>query len=460
MIFSRLRIVTCALAASFILAPASAADLDGTTWRVILQSGNLGPVEMHLALSERNGLIQGHNVSGALEEIRQLPGAKGGDVHLDGGLFAFTAKRSGESYVGMTAAPWSGDAIRFDVDETGRISGSLKGWLLGGDFEGKQVDQAAALRDYSAVWRSIEQVVAAKIFQPKDLESDAYQLFRQRMTAISHRALDDLDLLIGFRFAWANDPFSHFELRRSDVSAEMMFRSLDELRIGRESARVSFDGDVAILRVDTMMGNDTIEQIDAAYQAIAEAGSKALVIDLVGNGGGAFAVKPLVEHVIDESLDAGYFVSQKWNVAHNELPTAEQIRAVEPWSGWKLSAFWQDVQEMGLMRLRFSPVEPNFDGPVFVAVDKRSASATELAADALRSSGLVTLVGETTAGEMLSQSLFDAGEGFLVSLPVADYASAAHGRIEGVGVPVDVEAGSAEALETAKRLALDSIKKK
>lgn len=459
MMFSRFRIFTCALVASFILASASAADLDGRTWRVTLHSGNLGPVEMHLALSERDGVIHGHSVSGALEEIRKLPGAQADDVSLEVGLFAFAARQTEEGYVGTMAAPWSGDEIRFGVDENGRISGSLEGWLLGGDFAGEQVDGTAALRDYPALWRSIEQVTAAKIFQPKDLESDAYRLFRRRMTAISERAIDDLDLLIGFRFGWTNDPFSHLELRRSDVSAEEMFSSLDDLRIGRESAHVSFDGDVAILRVDTMMGNDTIEQIDAAYEAIAKAGSKVLVIDLVGNGGGAFAVKPLVEHVIDEPMDAGYFVSQKWNVAHEELPTGEQLQTVEPWSGWKLSAFWRDVQQMGLMRLRFFPAEPNFNGPVFVAVDKRSASATELAADALRSSGLVTLVGETTAGEMLSQSLFDAGDGFLVSVPVADYASAANGRIEGVGVPVDVAARSSQALETAKRLALELIRK-
>ena len=54
---------------------------------------------------------------------------------------------------------------------------------------------------------------------------------------------------------------------------------------------------------------------------------------------------------------------------------------------------------------------------------------------------------------MLSQSMFDVADGFIVSLPVADYYSVAHGRIEGAGVPVDVEASSAQALEVAKQLA-------
>jgi len=48
--------------------------------------------------------------------------------------------------------------------------------------------------------------------------------------------------------------------------------------------------------------------------------------------------------------------------------------------------------------------------------------------------------------------MYDAGEGFLVSLPIADYFSSEHGRIEGVGVRADIEVPSADAAETARGL--------
>ena len=270
-------------------------------------------------------------------------------------------------------------------------------------------------------------------------------------------ARDDLDFVLAFRFAWTNDPFSHFELRRSAVPAEAMMKHFDGFRVGQPAARVQIDGDLAVLRVDTMMGNDTVEYVDAAYDEIARVGSRALIIDLRGNEGGAFAVKPLVEHVIDEPLDAGYFMSQRWNVAHDRLPSTEELTALTPWTGWSVSAFWRSVQDAGLLRIRMTPDQPNFDGPVFVVVDERSASATELAADALRASGLVVLVGEPTMGHMLSQSPFDVVDGFLVSLPVADYCSAKHGRLEGRGVPVDVEVASEDALDRAKALARETL---
>jgi C-terminal processing protease CtpA/Prc len=48
--------------------------------------------------------------------------------------------------------------------------------------------------------------------------------------------------------------------------------------------------------------------------------------------------------------------------------------------------------------------------------------------------------------------MFDVVDGFVVSLPVADYYSLQNGRIEGQGVAVDVEAGSENALDVALKL--------
>ena len=127
--------------------------------------------------------------------------------------------------------------------------------------------------------------------------------------------------------------------------------------------------------------------------------------------------------------------------------------AAPHWSDRSIISFWKSVQEQGITRVRLHPAEPNFDGNVYVLVDGRSASATELAVDAFRACGLATIVGERTAGEMLSQSMFDVVEGYIVSRPGADCYSMAHGRVEGQDVPVDIEPESSEALRTAETLA-------
>ena len=428
-------------------------------WHVTLETGRAGPIETTLMFERRDGTLFAHSVSGALDLIRDLPGARDERVEVSDALFGFTLEATSDGYLGAMTAPWPGRSVKLTQTEDG-LSGEIDDGLFRGTFSGVPANRAATapLRDYPAILATLHQVVAQKIFDPADLETAGYRAFSERMRTIAQVARDDLDMLLGFRFAWIDDPFSHFELRRAAVSAEALIRGFDHIRVGYEAARVEYEGEIAILTVETMMGDDTIEYIERAYDDIASNGAKALVIDLRRNSGGAFAVKPLVEHVIDEPLDAGYFMSHGWNTQHDRLPTADEIETLAPWEGWSIIAFWNTVQSDGLMKLRFEPKEPNFDGPVLVVVDERSASATELAADAFRASGLATLVGERTVDHMLSQSFFDVADGFLVSLPVADYFSLAHGRIEGVGVPPDIDVASDEALNRATDMARTAIK--
>ncbi len=432
------------LATLLLLAPVALAG-NVTTWRVALESGPLGPVEFYLETTLDGDNLTGRNVSGSLELLQAIPGERS----IDDGLLVFSATRGNDgSFAGDILAPWQDGAVSLAI-EGDQLTGAVDKGIFKGSFTGVPAKAATPLRDYAAILDDFDAVVASKVFAPGDLDQPAYLEFREQLGHIAASATDDLDLLFGFRWLWRNDPFSHFQFRRSAQTAEQMFTFFDEYRVGFAAATVDFNHNVAILKVRTMMGADTIEQIQAAYARIAEEQPEALVIDLRGNGGGAFAVKPLVEHVIDKPLDAGFFISQVWNGKHDAPPTVKQALAAPVWRGWSIIGFWKAVQETDIVRVQFAPAEPNYNGPVYVLLDERSASATEMAADALRSSGVTTLIGRRSAGEMLSQSMFDVADGFIVSLPVADYYSVANGRIEGVGVPVDIEADPEQALDVA-----------
>ena len=440
---------TLVIALTMLLATPLAVAGNSSVWHVQLDSHSLGPVEFHLEIERDQSGLHARSLSGSLPLLQAIPGER----DISDGLMTFAAHLDNDgSYRGDVTAPRKEGVVdlRFDGDQ---FEGSIDNGVFAGSISGSRVDRATTLRNYPAILEDFDTVVAAKLFSPDDLQQDAYLTFRADLGRVADVATDDLDLLFGFRWLWQNDPFSHFEFKRSAQSAAEIFAFFDNYRVGFEAATVEFADDVAVLTVRTMMGADTIEQIDAAFERIAEEDPAALIIDLRGNGGGAFAVKPLVEHVIDEPVDAGFFISQVWGRNHDTAPTADEVLEMMPWDGWSIIAFWRAVQESDILRLRFNPKSPNFDGPVFVLLDERSASATELAADAFRSSGVTTLIGQQSAGEMLSQSMFDVHDGFLVSLPVADYYSIAHGRIEGVGVPVDIEAEPDQALAVAKDLA-------
>jgi len=303
--------------------------------------------------------------------------------------------------------------------------------------------------NYSEVVAAINETMRAYHYNPAELDTPEYRRIEAAVAELGEVATSDETFMKGFREIWKNGPFSHVEINVAKQTAEDLADHLDTIRIGGGGASLAWRGDAAVLTVNTMMGLDTIEEIDAAYAEIAERDASALIIDLRENGGGAFAVRPLVSHLLSKPFDAGSFISQPWNAVHDREPSRADMEAVDPWEGWSIKAFWADVQTDPVTRISFSPAEPVFDGPVYVLTSKRTASAAELAADALNGANRAIIIGENTAGEMLSQKIYDIPGGLQLSLPVADYYSAVNGRIEGVGIKPDIETDAADAFDVA-----------
>lgn len=292
------------------------------------------------------------------------------------------------------------------------------------------------------------------LFDPALLSQPEFQAIEARMFEAAGRAESVDAFRRSFNGLWREGPISHVVVRRAEAPVEQTMAYLDTLRVG-EGARLDWNGDIAVLTVNTMMGLDTIEQIDAAYTEIAARNPPALIIDLRANEGGAFAVVPLVQHLLDAPLDAGAFVARPWAVAEGRAPTLADARAVEPWTGWSIRDFWRSVREDRITRITFSPQGPHYGGPVYVLISGDTASAAEMAADALKGVGRTTLIGQRTAGQMLSQMPVDLPHGLQLFLPIADYHSFRVGRIEGRGLEPDVavaaDAAMDEALKAARR---------
>lgn len=303
--------------------------------------------------------------------------------------------------------------------------------------------------NYPDVVATINETMRAYHYNPAELDTVEYRRIEAAVMALAAAATTDEAFMKGFREIWENGPFSHVRLDVAQQSADDLADYLDTIRIGGGGASLAWQGDVAVLTVNTMMGLDTIEEIDVAYAEIAERAPSGLIIDLRENHGGAFAILPLVSHLLTEPFDAGSFVSQPWNAVHHRAPSRADLEAVDPWEGWSIKAFWADVQTNPVTRISFSPAKPVFDGPVYVLTSKRTASAAELATDALKSANRAIIIGENTAGEMLSQKIYDLPGGFHLSLPIADYYSVVSGRIEGVGIKPDIETDAADALDVA-----------
>jgi hypothetical protein len=291
--------------------------------------------------------------------------------------------------------------------------------------------------------------MSAYHYNPEELSTNDYLELEKNIQIIAKTVQTKQEFIDNFNQVWRNGPFSHVRLDYLERPADKMANFIDSIRVGDQAVSLKWLDKTAVLTVTTMTGVDTKEHVFEAYRDIANNEAKALIIDLRNNTGGTFAGVPLIGHLITDSIDAGIFVSRKWWSNNSKPPSSVDVQNLSPWYGWSIKSFWHDVQEQALTRIKFAPMNPHFEGPTYVLISNKTASAAEFSADALVLQENVTLIGETTAGEMLSQKMYDLPHGFQLSLPIAEYYSHRIGKIEGKGVVPDIEINQSVSLDIA-----------
>lgn len=309
--------------------------------------------------------------------------------------------------------------------------------------------------DFREAAARINATIRAHHYHQDELDSDRYRAIEQEVLALASKAASPDEFMNGFNTLWRKGPFSHVSLRMAKEPAAARLAKLDDFKAGPDAVKLEYLGNTALLTVNTMTGADTIAAIERAYLEITRAEADTLIIDLRRNEGGAFAVVPLVGHVIDKPIDAGVFVTGGWYADHRAPPGVADFINATPWLGYSVTAFQADILKRPLTSYRIRPIYPTFKGPVFVLTSRRSISAAEIAADALQASGRARIIGEQTPGAVLSSKLFDIPGGFHLRVPIADYFSINGKRLEGFGVTPDMAVEADKALEAALKLAAD-----
>jgi carboxyl-terminal processing protease len=88
------------------------------------------------------------------------------------------------------------------------------------------------------------------------------------------------------------------------------------------------------------------------------------------------------------------------------------------------------------------------DDPLVILVNQGTASASEILAGALQDNGRATLVGETTFGKGLIQSLFELSDGSGLAVTIAKYETPKHRDINKLGIQPDQEIATASISRT------------
>lgn len=172
------------------------------------------------------------------------------------------------------------------------------------------------------------------------------------------------------------------------------------------------DNSIGYIEVTSFDGV-TAEQFRKALDDLEAQGQKGLIIDLRDNGGGRLDI---VVDMLDRMLPKGVLVSTK---------TREGKGATYE-----------------------STDEEKFDKPLVVLMNGNSASASEVFAGAIQDYEAGTLVGTTSFGKGIVQTIFDLQDGSAIKLTTSEYFTPKGRNIHGDGLTPDVEVELEEELLT------------
>ncbi|MGB3291951.1 MAG: carboxyl-terminal processing protease CtpA [Phormidesmis sp.] len=197
---------------------------------------------------------------------------------------------------------------------------------------------------------------------------------------------------VSLKIGRADEPAFEVNVRRDRIVINPVFAEL-RTEAGLPS--------VGYLRLGQFNGN-AVNELKTALEDLENSGADAYVLDLRNNPGGL--------------LQAGIEIARMWMAEGPVVYT---------------------VNRQGSLGSYDATGKAITDDPLVVLVNKGTASASEILAGALQDSGRAQLVGETTFGKGLIQSLFDLPNGAGLAVTIAKYETPNHRDINKLGIDPD-----------------------
>lgn len=192
-----------------------------------------------------------------------------------------------------------------------------------------------------------------------------------------------------------------------------------------------------------------VARMDSAFAEMA--GLPAIVIDLRGNEGGSVDLAyRLGQHLHATPVAAGYFVIRRGYDSREMRAAAALDPATVPAlpadgsvTGAMLTGAVQTAGGAAMLYVGGGIARP-YTGRIALLTDGNTGSAAEAVAAMLQETRGAVVVGERTAGAMLSSADVMVAPGWRLRFPAMDYRTAAGRRVEGDGVAPDVPAPAAD----------------
>jgi len=304
-------------------------------------------------------------------------------------------------------------------------------------ISGVKVDSIKPFRNYKKTFEQIFELTASHIYRPSFLQSKDWKRFKTKMRKLSKKINDDLELQIAVGAIARDFPFSHYYVHKTNKENQQQTPSnFTEIK--------EVNKHTCILKIKGFYGTE--KEMDSLITIIDKGNFKNLIIDLRDNPGGHLeAAFPLAEYIIDHPIVAGVFPNKNWYAKFNRLPNPTDYALFTEFTGGTLEAWYEKSAENYGAYYKVIPAERHFNGKVYILTNNHTASTCEPFVFGLKYHNFATVVGERTAGAMLSAKSFEIEDGISVMIPLNDYITYSGNRIDKKGIEPDIEVESKQA---------------
>lgn len=208
-------------------------------------------------------------------------------------------------------------------------------------------------------------------------------------------------------------------------------------------ARLLGDG-LGYLKVAMFPGMVGVVVANEISKAVEQLGSlKSLIIDLRGNTGGGIGALRVMSLLTPNQIPVGFALDRRRVTATLESEKQAFRRFSRIPSSTK--ALWRLALQYAPAMMAKKPIvlqseglgtEP-FHGKIVLLVNRHTASAAEMIVAFARENNLATIVGEKTAGRLLSATSIKVGNGFRLALPTGSYYTWKGTVLEGTPIEPD-----------------------
>jgi C-terminal processing protease CtpA/Prc len=190
-----------------------------------------------------------------------------------------------------------------------------------------------------------------------------------------------------------------------------------------------------------MVGVEVANKISCAIEGLGKIDR--LIIDLRGNTGGGIGALRVMSLLTPGRIPVGFALDRR-RVRPNLDSEKQRFRRFHAIPASK-RALWLLAMQFAPAMLAKTPIvleteglgRKDFHGKVILLVDRHTASAAEMIVAFARENNLARIVGENTAGRLLSATSVKVGQGFRLALPTGAYYTWRGSVFEGTPIEPD-----------------------